>query len=170
MLIVDDEMNITDVCGRYLQREGYQVIMAHDGESALALWKAEQPDLVILDIMLPGKNGWEVCEEIRHEQDIPIIMLMSLILPSRSGSGRYGGLATSSGRVIQHEVKNLSVSVQYCQPRCGTGQSVHHLSSHAADVAHHASADVSHPDCSDYLHFGPCINHPANRGFSEQYQ
>ncbi|GAA3404132.1 response regulator transcription factor [Paenibacillus hodogayensis] len=75
VLIVDDETNITDVCSRYLQREGYQVIAAHDGEDALALWRREQPDLLILDVMLPRKNGWELCEQIRSEQDVPIVML-----------------------------------------------------------------------------------------------
>ncbi|MFD2670162.1 response regulator transcription factor [Marinicrinis sediminis] len=75
ILIVDDESNITDVCARYLQREGYRTICAHDGIEALQLWKSQAPDLMILDLMLPRKNGWEVCKEVRHVQDLPIIML-----------------------------------------------------------------------------------------------
>ncbi len=75
LLIVDDETNITDVCCRYLQREGYETLQAHDGETALRLWQSEQPHLVILDVMLPHIDGWEICETIRQVQDIPIIML-----------------------------------------------------------------------------------------------
>ncbi|MBO8165033.1 MAG: response regulator transcription factor [Brevibacillus sp.] len=75
VLVADDETNITDVCTRYLEREGYRVVVAHDGEAALRAWKAEQPDLIILDVMMPKLDGWQVCEEIRNHQDIPIIML-----------------------------------------------------------------------------------------------
>ncbi|WP_420908685.1 response regulator transcription factor [Brevibacillus humidisoli] len=75
VLVADDEVNITDVCTRYLERECYRVVTAHDGEAALRLWRTEQPDLIILDVMMPKRDGWQVCEEIRNEQDIPIIML-----------------------------------------------------------------------------------------------
>ncbi|NBI27656.1 response regulator transcription factor [Chengkuizengella marina] len=75
ILVADDETNITDVCSRYLEREGYRVITVNDGEAALEKWKNESLDLIILDLMMPGKNGWQVCEEIRNQDDIPIIML-----------------------------------------------------------------------------------------------
>lgn len=75
ILVVDDETNITDVCSVYLQREGYQVITAEGGEEAIRLWRQYSPQLIVLDLMMPGKNGWQVCEEIRNEQDVPIIML-----------------------------------------------------------------------------------------------
>lgn len=75
ILVADDEANITDVCTRYLEREGYEVITAHNGEEALAKWASEQPHLIVLDLMMPQKTGWQVCEEIRHTQDVPIIML-----------------------------------------------------------------------------------------------
>ncbi len=75
ILVVDDETNITDVCSVYLQREGYKVITAGGGEEALRLWRQHSPHLIVLDLMMPGKNGWQVCEEIRNEQDVPIIML-----------------------------------------------------------------------------------------------
>jgi two-component system, OmpR family, response regulator VicR len=73
--VVDDEKNITDVCRRYLEREGYLVFIADTGEDALQLWKEEQPDLFVLDVMMPKKDGLEVCEEIRNVDDVPIIML-----------------------------------------------------------------------------------------------
>ena len=75
ILIADDEENITDVCTRYLQREGYEVLSAKDGEEALQLWQTEKPDLIVLDVMMPRKTGFQVCEEIRHNHDVPIIML-----------------------------------------------------------------------------------------------
>ncbi|WP_210607861.1 response regulator transcription factor [Priestia flexa] len=75
ILIVDDESNIRDVCRRYLDREGYITFLAVDGEDAIEKWKTLQPDLIILDLMMPIKTGWEVCEEIREVDDVPIIML-----------------------------------------------------------------------------------------------
>jgi two-component system response regulator VicR len=75
VLVVDDETNIIEVCTVYLQREGYQVISAANGEEAIRLWRLHSPQLIVLDLMMPGKNGWQVCEEILGEQDVPIIML-----------------------------------------------------------------------------------------------
>ncbi|MDF2720969.1 MAG: DNA-binding response regulator [Paenibacillus sp.] len=75
VLVADDETNITDVCRRYLEREGYHVITARDGLEALELWSSKKPDLIVLDLMMPRKDGWEVCEEIRQTEDVPVIML-----------------------------------------------------------------------------------------------
>lgn len=75
ILIVDDERSITDLLEYNLQRNGYQVIIARDGRQALRLAEAEQPDLVILDLMLPGLDGLDVCRVLRRESAIPIIML-----------------------------------------------------------------------------------------------
>jgi two-component system response regulator VicR len=75
ILVVDDETNILDVCARYLEREGYEVITATNGDDALTQWRQHAPDLIVLDLMMPGKSGWQVCEEIRHEQDVPIVLL-----------------------------------------------------------------------------------------------
>ncbi|WP_374214209.1 response regulator transcription factor [Candidatus Desulfosporosinus nitrosoreducens] len=75
ILVVDDELNITDVCKKYLEREGYQVIVASNGEEAIEKWQKEHPDLIVLDLMMPRKNGWEVCQQIRDTDDVPVIML-----------------------------------------------------------------------------------------------
>lgn len=75
VLVADDEANITDVCARYLEREGYRVLTAEDGEEALQLWRREQPDLLVLDVMMPKLDGFRLCEQIRNEHDVPIIML-----------------------------------------------------------------------------------------------
>lgn len=78
ILIADDERNITDVCKRYLELEGYRVVVADDGQEALDRWRSEKPDVVILDLMMPRIDGWKVCEEIRTNQDTPVIMLTAL--------------------------------------------------------------------------------------------
>ena len=75
ILIVDDEPPIVDVLAYNLQRANYQVVIARDGEEALAQARREQPDLVILDLMLPKLDGIEVCKALRRERDVPIIML-----------------------------------------------------------------------------------------------
>lgn len=76
ILVVDDEKNITRVLQAYLEREGFKVTAAHDGEAALRLARAEQPDLVILDLMLPGLSGEAVCRQLRSEDSrVPVIML-----------------------------------------------------------------------------------------------
>lgn len=76
ILVVDDEQKIVDVLKAYLERDGYQVIAASDGPEALKKAHAENPDLIILDLMLPGLSGEEVCRRLRQEGSrIPVIML-----------------------------------------------------------------------------------------------
>ena len=75
ILVVDDEKNICELLSLYLIKEGYEVVCANDGEAAVTKFNAEPFDLVLLDIMLPKKDGWEVCKEIRKVSKTPIIML-----------------------------------------------------------------------------------------------
>lgn len=75
ILVVDDEPTVTEVVSIYLERAGYQVIVAADGESALEKLKARQPDLVVLDLMLPDVDGLEITRWLRARRDTPIIML-----------------------------------------------------------------------------------------------
>jgi DNA-binding response OmpR family regulator len=75
ILVVDDEANIIDLTRMYLEREGYRVEAATDGAQALEMIQALNPDLVILDIMLPEVDGLEVCRRVRADSDVPIIML-----------------------------------------------------------------------------------------------
>jgi two-component system response regulator VicR len=75
ILIVDDEPPIVDMLSYNLKQANYEVLVAWDGEQALALARREQPDLIILDLMLPRIDGLEVCRVLRREQDVPIIML-----------------------------------------------------------------------------------------------
>ena len=75
ILVVDDEANIIELARMYLQNEGYVVESARDGREALTKIKSLQPALVILDLMLPEVDGWEVCRQVRAGSDVPIIML-----------------------------------------------------------------------------------------------
>ncbi len=75
ILVVDDEKNIVKLAKLYLEKEGYRVEDAYDGSEALAKIKSLQPALVVLDLMLPEIDGWEVCRRARRESDVPIIML-----------------------------------------------------------------------------------------------
>ena len=75
VLVVDDEKKIVSVVRAYLERDGYNVMEAADGNGAVDICRREQPDLGILDIMLPGIDGWDVCREIRRFSEVPIIML-----------------------------------------------------------------------------------------------
>lgn len=75
ILVVEDEKNILDVIKAYLEKEGYYVITAVDGEKALGLFNTEKLHLIILDLMIPKISGEEVCKRIRNTSDVPIIML-----------------------------------------------------------------------------------------------
>ncbi|MED1115131.1 response regulator, partial [Bacillus paramycoides] len=73
--IIEDEDSIREICKRYLEREGYEVYTAVNGTEGWNVFQQFQPDLIILDLMMPGKDGWELCEEIRQHSNVPIIML-----------------------------------------------------------------------------------------------
>jgi len=79
ILLVDDEPAIVDVLKQYLKDDGFSVVCANDGPSAVAAFTAERPDLVVLDINLPGFTGTEVLRRIRMERDVPIIMLTARV-------------------------------------------------------------------------------------------
>lgn len=75
VLVVDDDAKTVELVKLYLNRDGYRVLTAYDGVEALRLAREAHPDLIVLDLMLPGINGLEVCRTLRGESDVPIIML-----------------------------------------------------------------------------------------------
>ena len=75
ILIVDDDNNIAELIALYLTKECFETKIVNDGEEALREFASFRPDLIILDLMLPGIDGYQVCREIRHTSDVPIIML-----------------------------------------------------------------------------------------------
>jgi DNA-binding response OmpR family regulator len=78
IVVVDDDPTVADVVGRYLIRDGHSVQCAHDGYEALRLVEQQPPDLVVLDLMLPGIDGLEVCRRLRERWPIPVVMLTAL--------------------------------------------------------------------------------------------
>lgn len=75
ILIVDDEQNIIELASLYLQQEGYRTIYATDGLTGLDMARNDDPTLIVLDLMLPKLDGWEVCKRLRAESNVPILML-----------------------------------------------------------------------------------------------
>jgi CheY-like chemotaxis protein len=75
ILVIDDDINICDLLRMYLEKEGYEVRTANDGIEAMSAFRAYEPDLVLLDIMLPKKDGWQICREIREQSSKPVIMI-----------------------------------------------------------------------------------------------
>ncbi len=75
ILIVDDDKNIAELISLYLEKESYDTKKVHDGFEAISAFKIYDPNLIILDLMLPGKDGLDICKEIRQISDVPIIML-----------------------------------------------------------------------------------------------
>ncbi|MCI8403449.1 MAG: response regulator transcription factor [Clostridia bacterium] len=75
ILVIEDEQNINDILTFSLSKEGYQTISALDGITGLEMALTENPDLILLDVMLPGLDGWEVCKKVRESSQVPIIML-----------------------------------------------------------------------------------------------
>ena len=75
VLIVDDDTNICELLRLYLEKDGFDTVIANDGEAAVAKFNIDEPDIILLDIMLPKLDGWQVCRTIRKNSDVPIIML-----------------------------------------------------------------------------------------------
>jgi DNA-binding response OmpR family regulator len=90
VLVVDDEPIVREVVVRYLEREGYATLEAGDGDLARSLLEGSEPDLVVLDVMLPGTDGLELCRWIRTRSELPVILLTA------RGEGQTGSSASSS--------------------------------------------------------------------------
>ena len=75
ILIVDDDSNICELLRMYLQKDGFDTAIASDGEQAVELAARYNPDLILLDIMMPRLDGWQVCRAVRKTSEVPIIMI-----------------------------------------------------------------------------------------------
>ncbi|WP_407269404.1 response regulator YycF [Radiobacillus sp. PE A8.2] len=113
ILVVDDEKPIADILKFNLEKEGYQVVCAYDGDEAIRITEQENPDLLLLDIMLPNKDGNEVCKEIRKKHNMPIIMLtakdseIDKVLGLELGADDYVTKPFSNREVIARVKANL---------------------------------------------------------------
>jgi len=83
ILIADDEQNIVISLEFLMKREGYEVLIANDGEEAVARIRAEVPDLVLLDVMMPKKSGFEVCQEVKSNPDLQSVRILMLTAKGR---------------------------------------------------------------------------------------
>jgi two-component system alkaline phosphatase synthesis response regulator PhoP len=79
ILIIDDESKIVEICSDYLHAAGFEILSSGDGLQGLALARAQKPDLIVLDLMLPGMDGLDLCRTLRRESNVPIIMLTARI-------------------------------------------------------------------------------------------
>ncbi|SDM41663.1 response regulator YycF [Sediminibacillus halophilus] len=113
ILVVDDEKPIADILKFNLEKEGYQVVCAYDGDEAIELTNKENPDLLLLDIMLPNKDGNEVCREVRKNHTMPIIMItakdaeIDKVLGLELGADDYVTKPFSNREVIARVKANL---------------------------------------------------------------
>lgn len=113
ILVVDDEKPIADILQFNLKKEGFEVTCAYDGNEAIRIVEESQPDLILLDIMLPGRDGMEVCREVRKKYDIPIIMLtakdseIDKVLGLELGADDYVTKPFSTREIIARVKANL---------------------------------------------------------------
>src|SRR5512143_3071237 len=146
-LIVDDDRVLADVVAFALRREGFEVVQAFDGPSALACWAEEKPDLIVLDVNLPKMDGFTVCQRIRREADTPIIMLtvrgedddivhglelgadhyISKPFSPRQGVARAQAVLRRAGQIaapVPRQAGNLQLSNSRREVRIGGGEPV----------------------------------------------
>ena len=130
VLIVDDDINIAELIRICLEREGFSTIVAHDGMEAIEKFKSEAPNLVLLDVMMPRVDGWQVCREVRRVSNIPIIMLTAKgdtfdkVLGLELGADDYMVKPFESKELIarikavmrRYETKNQEVSKEVVYP------------------------------------------------------
>jgi DNA-binding response OmpR family regulator len=119
VLVVDDDPTVSDVVRRYLERAGFAVDNAGDGPTALTLAALRSPDLVVLDLMLPGMSGLEVCRRLRRESDVPVVMLTAL----GEESDRVVGFETGADDYVTKPFspRELALRVQSVLRRTGRG-------------------------------------------------
>ncbi len=116
ILVVDDEKPIADILQFNLKKEGYEVFCAYDGNEALKMVEERQPDLILLDIMLPQRDGMEVCREVRKKYETPIIMLtakdseIDKVLGLELGADDYVTKPFSTREIIARVKANLKTS------------------------------------------------------------
>ena len=127
VLVVDDEQNIVNIIAFNLKKEGYEVLSAGDGEEAVEIVEKHQPDLILLDIMMPKMDGYEACRKIREKYNIPIIMLtaraeeLDKVLGLEMGADDYVTKPFGTRELIARVKANLRRSVVKNEPAVEKG-------------------------------------------------
>ena len=121
IMVVDDDSNICELLRLYLEKEGFQAVVMPDGEQALAAFDAEKPDLILLDVMMPRLDGWQVCREIRKKSQCPIIMLTA----KGEVFDRVLGLELGADDYVvkPFETKEVMARIRAVLRRCGLSES-----------------------------------------------
>ncbi len=101
ILIVEDEDNIALALSHVLRREGWQVAQVNDGDAALAAIRAQHPDLVLLDVMLPGMSGYEICQAVRLEEDLADIRILMMTARGNAMERRKGLALGANGFIAK---------------------------------------------------------------------
>lgn len=101
ILIVEDEDNIALALGHVLRREGWQVERVADGDSALPAIRAQHPDLVLLDVMLPGRSGYEICQEVRLEDELSDVLILMMTARGNAMERRKGLALGANGFIAK---------------------------------------------------------------------
>jgi DNA-binding response OmpR family regulator len=129
VLVVDDDPTVSDVVRRYLERAEYEVTLAADGQGALAAVQEHKPDLVVLDLMLPGIDGLEVCRRLRRDDpNLPVVMLTALgdeadrVVGLSLGADDYVTKPFSPRELVLRVQSVLRRSVRAAEPPAGTGE------------------------------------------------
>lgn len=136
ILLIDDDANICDLIKIYFENEGYEVKVASDGSEGLSYFKMYEPDIVLLDIMLPKKDGWQVCREIREQSSKPIIMVTA----KSEVFDKVLGLELGADDFVTKpfNIKELSARVKAVLRRCNT-----HSSHNDDDVIKFENIEIS---------------------------
>ncbi|HLF79278.1 MAG TPA: response regulator transcription factor [Dehalococcoidia bacterium] len=124
ILVVEDELDLSDLLTFILRRAGHDVITAFDGESALRLWREQDPELVLLDVGLPRTNGWEVCRVIRSEATTPVVIVSGLDAEDDMVKGFDLGIEDYvvkpfSPRILQARVRTVLTRAQPANGKSG---------------------------------------------------
>jgi len=109
-LVVDDEPGIVQMIRKFLEKDGFSVALAYDGVSALEVFKKEQPDIVVLDIMLPRLNGWEVLKRLREDSQVPVLLLTARSLEEDKIAGL--GLGADDYVTKPFSLRELSLRIR----------------------------------------------------------
>lgn len=131
ILIVEDEKPIADILKFNLEKEGYEVLVVHDGNDAIDRAEEEKPDLILLDLMLPGKDGYEVLREIRKTQSMPVIMVtakdseIDKVLGLELGADDYVTKPFSNRELLARVKANLRRQQQVIDDNVQTKKNIH---------------------------------------------
>lgn len=172
ILVVDDERPIAEILQYSLEKEGYEVICAFDGEEAITKSLEEEPDLILLDIMLPKKDGMEVCRSIRKTKDIPIIMLtakdseVDKVLGLELGADDYVTKPFSTRELLARVKANLRRLQVPEEPSLKIGIKIGELLINAESYTVHKEGnliDLTHREFELLYYLGKHIGHVLTR-------